>query len=238
MFNASLATMMKIRFDHALILLALTCLLTIDAQFNPASASPNVSDMHQESAKADKLKLISDEDKIDNFIARNKIRSSQAREKYVKHMHAIGFSSLMNPSRVRKDINLVETKSILASARSGLAEHKKDTIASMNEAINDIKNLDISAKARKDLLSDFDKSALGIPLRFEKYCELEYKIFAKMEEAITYLSSNRKAWGILDSKYQFVKKADEDRYDAYISDINKLIDQQNSLIFESEVASN
>lgn len=229
---------MKSRFSHSLILVIAVCLLAIDVQLNPAIANPNVSDIHQEAAKAEKVKLTSDEDKIDHFIAKNKSRSNQAREKYVKHMQAIGFSSLMNPNRVRKDVSLTETKTILAGARAGLAEHKKNTIASMNEAISDIKNLDISAKARKDLLSDFDKSALGIPLRFEKYCDLEYKIFAKMEEAIMYLSSNRKAWGILEGKYQFVKQADEDKYDAYISDINKLIDQQNSLIFESEVASN
>ena len=169
---------------------------------------------------------------IETFIKERIDEVASINNNYQKELIATGLNEILDPQRLKKDVSLIESKTIVQKANELAKKYNDKSMNSLNEGIEKINSLDISPSLKQKMLIGYKTSMEQAKIRGNAAWTLESKIIKEFENIINFLSARNGAWTIKDNQILFQNDNDIQKINSYYAEIKNLQKQQSALITE------
>ena len=148
------------------------------------------------------------------------------RRDYELELDAIGWSTILDPSRLAGDTTMVGSRTLLKQARTIVAKYRARTDLIFEQSRREIEDADLPANMRQSMLNGFLSSSAKGKERASLNWDMEAQVLVEMEKVVDLLSARRGSWEISDGQLLFASQEDIDRFNASIDRVKSLVDQQ------------
>jgi hypothetical protein len=151
------------------------------------------------------------------------------RNDYLLELETIGWKSILDANRIKADKTFVESKDTIQKAKEIVNKYREKTTTLLSNTKEKIHSLNISESSKKGLLSGFEQGIKESKNNTDAVWSLEGKIINEFENIINLLSDKKEAWIVEGKKIIFYDSNDLDRFNSYISSIQKIANQQKEI---------
>jgi hypothetical protein len=151
---------------------------------------------------------------------------AEQRNGYLADLKAIGWEGILDARRIKSDVGLVESRTIIQNAKDTIATYQiKDDIF-LKEQKRKIRTLEVSEHMKEQFAIGFDQGLKQSQKKVDEMWDLERKIVGEYENIINLLSTRYGAWVIEGDKIIFNNRSDLEKYNSFISAIQELSEHQ------------
>ncbi|MFZ6653880.1 hypothetical protein [Undibacterium sp. TJN19] len=145
------------------------------------------------------------------------------RNQYQQELEAAGWNRLLDANRLKNDLSMIESQSILDRGKSIVSKYELKTNSLFDEGKSRIQSLNISEASKRDMLTGFE-SGLGKAMKESaEQWQMEKQIVEEVGNMINLLSDHKK-WTVENNQFMFYTDGDMRKFNAYhqkIQDISK-----------------
>lgn len=156
-------------------------------------------------------------------------RSLAQRREYELELEAIGWSRILDGERIRKDMSLAESRTILRQARDIVSKYRGQTDELFAQVRHDIETAGLKPEAQRAAIAGFDKNAGQGKAQAAELWSLEEETLSQVENIFTLLAAKRNSWHVQQNQIVFNDQSDLDLFNSYLSRINQIMAQQQAL---------
>lgn len=160
------------------------------------------------------------------------------RNDYLLEVKAIGWDSLLDMNRLKADKTFAESRVKIRKARENVKRFKEQTDILYGNLDEKIAALNISERTKSKMLSNFNQGMEMAKKDLDTLLPLEDKIIDEFENIIDLLSERKGAWVIDGEHISFNNDNDLERFDSYISAIQKIANRQEDFKRQNAQTSN
>jgi len=143
---------------------------------------------------------------------------------YQKSINDIGWGRILDPSRLKNDSTMIESKSMIKQARRIVSDYRKRNIKLIYDMRNSIQNLNLSEDMKERLRTGFESSMEDALKSIGENWDLEASILNEFEAIILLLKNVD--WEIQDNQILFYNNQDVVSYNNHFLKINSLMEKQ------------
>lgn len=151
------------------------------------------------------------------------------RRDYELELEAIGWSAVLEAHRLRKDVTLTESKTMLRQARDIVSRYRDRTDDVFREIRAEIDRSGLSPSTKRSMLAGFDKTAAHGKAQTKEVWSLEEQALGRFENIVNLLAANRRSWQVEGGQILFNRQSDLDLFNTYLSQINELVERQQAI---------
>ncbi len=155
--------------------------------------------------------------------------SAALQENYKTALREIGWSTILDPSRLGRDANLVNSKSMLRKAVGIVHQYHAKNDELLASARAGINNLNFSDKVKEVMRRNFDKTSAMARQRIDAIWAIQSKIVSQFKNIISLLGDRREAWKAEGNHIIFSKQTDLDTFNGYLHGIHELVAQDHKI---------
>ena len=184
----------------------------------PSSAAPNVPPVQPVPGELGEIqKFLRSTIEQFQFLQRN----------YQKELRDTGWSTVLDPGRISKDVGLRDSKRIVAEAKQIVDKYARKSQSGMEGLEAQLLALPVSANTRDQAIAGFRQS-MGNNNHMAELWELEARIVQAVGDIFALLETSGE-WQVLDGKVVFTDDAQLRRFNADLAAIERLSKQQVAL---------
>lgn len=150
------------------------------------------------------------------------------RNDYLLELEAIGWDSILDAKRIKNDAALSESRVMIERAKAIVDKYEKKTSALMQGTGAHIESLNMSEKAKKEMLAGFERGMSKSEKQIDEQWRLEKQVVRQFENIVLLLAAS-KAWVVEGEQILFYTDNDLARFNSYIQEIQELAQQQEQL---------
>jgi len=151
------------------------------------------------------------------------------RQEYELELKAVGWEKILEGQRLRADVTLAESRTMLQQAKDIVAKYKAKNSQLFTTIRADIETSDIGYSSKQSMLAGFDKSSTQGKERDLELWSIEEQVLGQFENVFNLLAAKRGAWQIRDGQVMFHRQADLDLFHSYVTRIQSLVARQEQL---------
>lgn len=165
----------------------------------------------------------------ERFMKESMDRMRSLRNDYLLELDAIGWNSILDPSRLKADKTLTESELIIKQAKAVLTRNKKRFRESLEIYRDNISALSVRESSKRNMRSGFDRGMEKAKASIDVMYLLEAKVIDEVENMITLLSAKKGAWAVEGENIMFYNDSDLERFNSYHASIQSIIQQQEEI---------
>lgn len=150
---------------------------------------------------------------------------SQHRE-YELELEAIGWSNILDGSRLKNDSTLTESRTMIQQAKDIVTKYQLRTDKLYAQMRRDIETSDMSAESKRSMLTGFDEKLSQGKSQAAELWSLEEQVLGQIENVFNLLSARRGGWQIQDGRVMFQRQADLELFNSYIEKVQAIVIKQ------------
>lgn len=163
---------------------------------------------------------------IDKVYDNMGIESKKLFESYIADINSIAFKELLLAKRLKKDINFIESRNIIAKGYAAVDRYDANLTAQMQTTLNAYKNLPISNKMKSFVVQEFTAQNINQRPVMSDFLEMERNIFNEMSNMINYLEKTKNHWYVVGEKLIFKEDEMNIEFAKYFSNIGEINKRQ------------
>ena len=129
----------------------------------------------------------------------------------------LGADSYSSPETIKDSQNRLNTT---LDTFNKFETNANKSIKKLQSGVND---LDLSPEYKKGFVAGFQKSQIESNSKFKNYMEIEKNIIKKMNELMSFMSTENVNYEVKDNRVYFKTNDTLDKYNKYIEDLQKLV---------------
>lgn len=150
------------------------------------------------------------------------------RNDYLLELEAIGWNSILDTQRIKRDTTLSESKVMIERAKAIVDKYEKKTADLMRGTRSQINALNMSESTKREMLAGFEKGMSKSGKQLDEQWRLERQVVRQFENIVLLLASRRN-WVVQGEQILFYKDEDLARFNTYIGAIQSLVQQQEQI---------
>jgi hypothetical protein len=151
--------------------------------------------------------------------------ASLARD-YERELAAIGWETILDPESLGRDPTLMMSASIIEKAKETVAKYQSCTYDMCENSKEAVRDIPISEWAKQHMVNDLRQVLEEVHVGLDERWSWEAQIIAVVDQAVAWLSSRQYAWSVENGALVFANESDLSRFNAYMSQLEKLTSQQ------------
>lgn len=151
------------------------------------------------------------------------------RHEYELELDAIGWSQILDGSRLKSDVTLIESRAMLQQARGIVLKYKSKSPDLFSKMRQDIENSDLNSNYKQSMLVGFDRALFQAKARSMEQWALEEDVLDQMENVFSLLTARRNAWQIQGGKIMFQTQEDLDLFNLHLAKIESIVAKQEQM---------
>lgn len=151
------------------------------------------------------------------------------RNDYTLELSAIGWDSILDPSRLEKDKTFTESQLILTKGKDIVRKYRGRANSLLQSTRAKINNLEVSSSLKQDMIHGFDRGMKNTQGQFDRLWELEEMTIFEVEKIINLLSKRSGSWVVFGRKIVFENNNDLQRFNVYIANIQHYAAEQEEM---------
>lgn len=156
-------------------------------------------------------------------------RMVASRREYELELNAVGWERILDGQRLRADVTLAESRTMLQQAKDVVAKYKAKTPQLFTTIRADIETSDLSYSSKQSMLAGFDKSSAQGKAQALELWSIEEQVLGQFENVFNLLAAKRGAWQIQDGQVMFQRQADLDLFNTYVARVQSHVARQEQL---------
>lgn len=159
-------------------------------------------------------------------------KSVQLRNNYIKELQDIGWFEILNPERLKKDVDLKNSKDMVNKITEAFDNYSNQMLMTMSVMVASVKDLDIDEFAKENVLKGIDKANKN-GSKIEMSLSLEKESINEVAELINFLDAKPDAWVVEDSQLKFYKEADLKEFNSHLLAIEQINQKKKEFVEQS-----
>lgn len=151
------------------------------------------------------------------------------RNDYTLELSAIGWDSILDPSRLEKDKTFAESQLVLAKGKDIVRKYRERTSSLLQSTRARINNLQISSSLKQDMIQGFDRGMKNTQGQIDRLWELEEMTILEVEKIINLLSRRSGSWVVFGKRIVFENNNDLQRFNMYMANIRRHVAEQEEI---------
>jgi len=152
---------------------------------------------------------------------------------YAAELNSIGWNQVLDPDRLRKDKDLVESKALVARAQATVEKYRQRWVSLAATTQASVDRMDANTAAKRGFVQGFRTSAEKGNARANEMWELEAGVVANTEHVIELLAANRGSWSFEDGQFVFADQRTLDAFNVYVERMNVLSAREEAIRSQS-----
>gem|GEM_PF-2200050 len=151
------------------------------------------------------------------------------RREYELELEAIGWGKILDGQRLKNDVTLAESRTMIQQAKDVVLKHKLKTSDLLVTIRKDIERSDLSPSAKQSMLAGFDSTSAQGKAQAMEVWMLEEQALDEIGKVFALLSARRSAWQIQDGQIMFQSQKDLDLFNSYLATVQSLVAKQGQI---------
>ena len=151
------------------------------------------------------------------------------RNSYINEISGIGWNSILDASRIEKDVSLAESKTLIRNARALVKKYSEKTQVLLNDSKENIHSLNVSESVKKSMIIGFEEGMDIAAADIEETWELEKQAINEFASIIDLLAATTNDWIIQGGQILFLDEADLTKFNNHILAIQEIVKKQVSI---------
>jgi hypothetical protein len=148
------------------------------------------------------------------------------RREYELELDAIGWGTILDGERLKRDSTLSESRTMLQQATAIVTKYKSRTNAVFATMRADIESSDLSTSSKNSMLAGFDSTFDQGRAQAMELWALEEEVLGEFHKILDLLSARRRDWQIEGGQIMFQNQNDLDLFNAYVTKVQSLVAKQ------------
>ena len=165
---------------------------------------------------------------MERFMKEFMDRMVAQRNDYLLELEAIGWNSILDAQRIKRDTTLSESKVMIERAKVIVDKYEKKSADLMQGTRAHINALNLSESAKRSMLAGFEKGMAKSGKQLDEQWRLEKQVVRQFENIILLLAA-RKNWVVEGNQILFHSDSDLARFNTYLEAIQSLVRQQEQI---------
>lgn len=165
---------------------------------------------------------------VERFVKETIDRTVALRNDYLLELEAVGWESILDPQRLKKDTTLSESRMMIERAKVIIDKYEKKNANLIYESRTRINALNMSESSKTDMLAGFDKSVAKSALRNNELWSLEKQAALEFGKIVGLLT-NRERWLVEGEQLIFYSDDDVARFNSHLETIQSFVQQQEQI---------
>lgn len=155
-------------------------------------------------------------------------RGRSLSDSYQNDLKSIGWQSLLDPTRLKNDVGLAATRTMIREARHTFEDYRGKMATFLDSMMGRARQLDAAGVLEPGVLKGVEAGRVRYNQRIDDATRLEEKKISEFEGICALLSSGRN-WQVVDGKIRFSDDEDLRRYNSHIHAIQEDARQQQEI---------
>ncbi|MCS7064089.1 MAG: hypothetical protein NZM04_08645, partial [Methylacidiphilales bacterium] len=166
---------------------------------------------------------------VEHFTKTLLIKIAKFRNEYQKEVDDINIDTLLDPTRLRQDKDLRESKLLIHKAKDVVDKYRALSYKLLEDSRLDIISLKISDDQKKIMLRGYDRTLIESRKIMDVIWGLEYNIILEAEKIIDLLSKKKGAWLIKNNEIIFKHDNDMTAFNNHLIAIQIMAHKQEEI---------
>lgn len=151
------------------------------------------------------------------------------RREYELELDAIGWGKILDGQRLKGDVTLAESRTMLQQAKDVVLKYKSKTSDLFVTIRQDIERSDLSSSSKQSMLAGVDSTSAQGKAQAMEVWMLEEQVLDEVGKVLALLSARRSAWQIQDGQVMFQSQKDLDLFNSYLATVQSLAAKQEQI---------
>ncbi len=148
---------------------------------------------------------------------------------YLTELEAIGYDTLLDGDRIRRDTDLDESQFILARAEVIVDKYEELNVQTAYDFRDNVAEQAISEESKESFRASFDESLAPSIERASQIWDLERQTLAKVDELLRFLAMSQSSWTTESDQYVFETDKNVEIFNKILGEINTMTEEQEAL---------
>jgi len=151
------------------------------------------------------------------------------RNSYINEISGIGWNSILDASRIEKDISFAESKTLIKGARGLVKKYTEKTQFLLKDAKGNIHSLEVSESVKQNMIVGFEKGMDIAAVDIKETWKLENQAINEFAGIFDLLAATTNDWIVQGGQILFLDEAQLVKFNSHILAIQEIVQKQVSI---------
>jgi hypothetical protein len=166
---------------------------------------------------------------IEGIIKRLMNQIVSQRNEYLAEIEALGWGKILDPERLKKDKDLIESNTMILKAKDIVGKYRTKNHALLEDLRKDFDGLNVSVSSKQDMLNGFNAGATKARAQIDTTWNSEANTITEFENIFTLLSARKGKWLVQNGQILFESQDDINKFNSYLAAIQDLTSKQEAI---------
>jgi hypothetical protein len=151
------------------------------------------------------------------------------RNDFLSEIKALGWEKILDPERLKKDRDLIESNSMILKAKDIVGKYRTKNYTLLEDLRKDFDGLNVSASSKQNMMNGFDAGIAKARAQIDTTWNSEANTITEFENIFTLLSARKGKWQVQNGQILFEGDDDINKFNSYVASIQDLTRKQEAI---------